>query len=68
MPGKMMMDKLNVPAHLRLMWWYNKYKFAVEDGINYTQHVAQTLIGRELKRMYYYASKCTQVFFNSYGN
>ena len=46
--GDMVMTAFKVDSEMRPQWW-NNYKMAVEEGVNYSRHGSQTLIGKEIK-------------------
>ena len=52
-PGEMTMAYFDIETQKPMQWW-NQYQLAVEEGIMYSRHASQTLIGKELK------SKCTK--------
>ena len=47
-PGEMTMAYLNVEPEKQMQWW-NQYWSAIEEGITYSRHTMQTLIGKDLK-------------------
>ena len=47
-PGEMTMVYLNIKSEKQMQWW-NQYQSAIEEGITYSRHVMQTLIGKDLK-------------------
>ena len=51
-PGEMTMAYFNIVPEKQMKWW-NQYWLVIEEGITYSRHATQTLIGNDLK------SKCT---------
>ena len=47
-PGEMTMAYFNIVPEKQMQWW-NQYRLAIEEGITYSKHVMQTLIGKDLK-------------------
>ena len=48
-PGEMTMAYFNVVEPGKQMQWWNQYGLVIEEGITYSRHVMQTLIGMDLK-------------------
>ena len=42
------MAYFNIVPEKQMQWW-NQYRSAIEEGITYSRHVMQTLIGKDLK-------------------
>jgi len=49
--GDMVMKKFGVSEERKGQWW-NRYKMAVEEGVNYSRHSTQTLLGKQIKSKY----------------
>ena len=46
--GEMAMAYFNIGPEKQMQWW-NQYRSAIEEGITYSRHAIQTLIGKDLK-------------------
>ena len=42
------MAYFNIVPEKQMQWW-NQYWLAIEEGITYSRHAMQTLIGKDLK-------------------
>ena len=47
-PGEMTMAYFNIVPE-KQMQWLNQYWSVIEEGITYSRHMMQTLIGKDLK-------------------
>ena len=46
--GEMTMAYFNIVPEKQMQWW-NQYRSAIKEGITYSRHATQTLIGKDLK-------------------
>ena len=45
-PGEMTMAYFKIVSEKQMQWW-NQYWLVIEEGITYSRHAMQTLIGKE---------------------